>query len=129
MATRLAPILRLHGCGPIRRFEVAHLGRGEVVVKDDHIGVGGLDLLLELGKLALADVRGRDDRLATLEQAADDHGAGHRCQSVQLLQRVATDPGPLRQSYADQKRAFPMDREFIAGNIEWHVGLQISFLS
>src|SRR5439155_8666980 len=78
-------------------FQVAHLGRRQVVVEDDHVGVGGLDLLLQLGELALADVGGGDDLEPFLQQAADDGGAGGGGQAAQLVERVFADPGPVRQ--------------------------------
>ena len=48
----------------------------QVVVEDDDVGVGRLDQFGQLGDLALADVGGRVDLLAPLQQAADDDGAG-----------------------------------------------------
>ena len=55
-----------------RFFEVAHLRRRQVVVENDHVRVGGLDMFLQLFDLALADVGGGVDLLPFLAEAADE---------------------------------------------------------
>ena len=80
------------------------------------------DQFLQLVELALADVGGGIDLFAPLGQAADDDGAGGGGQAAQFLQRIVADPGPVRQGHADQEGPFQMDRQFIAGDVERHVG-------
>ena len=52
-----------------RLFQIADLGRRQIVVEDDHVGIVGLDLLLQLFELALADVGAGIDVLALLDNA------------------------------------------------------------
>ena len=55
------------------------------------------DLLLQFLELALADVGAGIDLVAALAQAADDDGAGRGGQAAQFVERVAADPGTIRQ--------------------------------
>src|SRR5262249_52763122 len=87
-------------------FQVANLAWRQVVVEDDDIDIGGLDLLLEFFQLALADVGGGVDAVTALRQAADDVGPGGGRQAAEFFQRVAADPGPLRQRDADEESTF-----------------------
>ena len=82
-------------------LEVAHLGGRQVVVEDDHVGVGGLDELLELLDLALADVGREIDVLALLEHAADHDQAGR------LGQAAESRPGGRRASRRVRGRITP----------------------
>ena len=63
----------------------------EIVVEDDHVGVGRRGQLLQLVDLALAEIGGHVGRLAALGQLADDARAGRVGQPCQFLQRVAMD--------------------------------------
>ena len=95
-------------------------GRRQVVVEDDHVGVGGRDLLLQFFELALADVAGGVDLQPPLAEAADDGGAGGGRQAAQLVERVVADPGAVRQVHADEEGFFEMDGQFVAVVIESH---------
>ena len=67
-------------------FQVAGLRGVQVVVKDDHIGLGGRDQLLQFSHLAVAQVGRTVGHGTALRQFADDHGAGRRRQAAQFGQ-------------------------------------------
>ena len=69
-------------------LQVPRLGRAEVVVEDDEVGLVGLDQLLELLDLARADVGGDVDLLPLLEHAADHDQPGRLGQAPDLVQGV-----------------------------------------
>ena len=85
-------------------LEVAHLGRGQVVVEDDHVGPGALRQLLQLLGLALADVVGGVDPGPRLHHALD-HGQGRRVgQPGELVEGLLHLPhGQARQGQAHEQ--------------------------
>ena len=92
----------------------------QLVVEDDHVGVGRLDCLFQFLKFALADVAGVVDLLPLLEHAADDPGAGGGGQALQFFEGVRADPGPVGQGDADEDGALGVDGEFVAVRVERH---------
>ena len=82
-------------------FQVACLAGTQVVVEDDHVGVGGRGQAGQLGDLALAQVGGGVGGLAALGQLADHPRAGGGGQAFQFFQRLAV-AGPAGQQHADQ---------------------------
>ena len=86
-------------------FQVADLAGRQVVVEDDHVGIGGLDLLEQFVHLALADVACRASICcALLGELADDDGPGGRGQAAQLFERIrrretAGRAGPRSQEW------------------------------
>ena len=81
------------------RLEVALLPRRQLVVDGHEVGVAGLDRLLELGQLALAEVAVGVGRGALLGHLAGHGDAGRAQQLAQLGQVVLVRPG------GDQQRA------------------------
>ena len=75
-------------------FEIALLGRGQIVVKNDHIGVRGGAQLLDLGQLAAADIRGRLHAVAQhLAHLAGHLQAGRVTQPGQFVQGLVESQG------------------------------------
>ena len=72
-------------------LEVPRLGRAQVVVEDDDVGLVRLDQLLELLDLARADVGGDVDLLPLLQHAADHDQAGRLGQAPDLVQGIVGD--------------------------------------
>ena len=72
---------------PDQLLEIPHLGGGEVVVEDDHVGVGLADPALELLELAAADEGGGPRRAAALEHRAAQARARGLGEPRQLLER------------------------------------------
>ena len=85
----------VHNLEPQDFFEIALLGRGQVVVKNHHSGVRGDAQLLDLGQLAAADIRGR---LHTVAQHLA-HLTGH------LQAGRMTQPGQFVQGLVESKGA------------------------
>jgi hypothetical protein len=56
-----------------------------------------------------ADVSAGDDRSTVLKEAADNDRAGSAGESAQLFQRIVAQPGPIRQSDADEESPFAVD--------------------
>ena len=107
----LAAVEHLHAD---RLFQVPHLGRGQVVVEDDHVGVGRLDQLGELVDLAGADVGGEVDVVALLGELADDLGAGGFGQAADFVARIVVDrPRPVGQGDRDEDRLLAADGELV----------------
>src|SRR5207244_302462 len=73
-------------------------------------------------KLAFADVGGGNDALPALGEAAGNDRPGRGRQAAQLFQGVAAEPGTAGQGDSDEKSPFPVDGQFVAGNVERHVG-------
>src|SRR5262245_55681913 len=105
-----------------RFFKIADLGGRQVVVENNHVGIGHLDLFLELRELAFADVGGGIDFLAPLRQTADDDGPGRRRQAAQLFERIGPKPRSLRQRHAHEQGSFQPNGKIIPGSIERHCG-------
>jgi hypothetical protein len=61
---------------PEELLEVAMLGRAQLVVEDDGVGIEAAAQRGDLLRLALADEGGRVGRIATLHDTTDDIGAG-----------------------------------------------------
>ncbi len=80
-----------------RRLEVALLARRELVVAGDQVGAGALDLGLQLGELAAAEVAVGVGRLAHLQHLAGGRDAGRAQQLLQLGELVIPLPGGLRR--------------------------------
>ncbi len=78
-------------------LEVALLGRGQLVVEDDGVGIDGLRQLVEFLGLAPSHEGGRIGVIATLDDAADDVGTGRAHQEGELvevgLDRFGRRPG------------------------------------
>ena len=89
-------------------LEVAVLGRGELVVEDDRIGVEAFAERGDLGGFAPSDERGWVGRVATLHDPPDDIGSGAVDQLGQLVELLG-DPlgGPTREDDADQDDPLP----------------------
>ena len=88
-------------------LEVARLGRAEVVVEDDDVGLVGLDQLLELLDLARADVGGDVDPLPLLEHLGHDDQAGRLGQAADLLQGIIGRILAVGQEDPDQDGLLP----------------------
>ena len=73
-------------------LEVAALGRGEFVVKDDRIDIRLAAMKGELIRLALADVSAGAGRGHFLDAVANDVAASGRGQLGELLQRTVCVP-------------------------------------
>ncbi len=89
-------------------LEVVLLGRAQLVVEHDGVAVDRLGQVAQLGDLALADVGGRLRARATLDDAADDVGAGRVDQQLQLVEAglgVLVERG--RQGHADEEDLLP----------------------
>ena len=87
-------------------LEVARLGRAQVVVEDDDVGLVGLDELLELVDLARADVGGDVDLLPLLQHLADHVQAGRLGQAADLVQRIVGRRVGAGQDDPDQNGTF-----------------------
>ena len=75
---------------PSSRLQIANLGRREIVVEDDHVGVRGPHHQLKLLELAFADDTSFDrGSRAFLRQPADHFGPGGFHEPGQLFQVVA----------------------------------------
>ena len=95
---QLRPVQHLH---PGRLLEVPGLGRRQIVVEDDHVGVGGRDHRHQLVELPFAEVTRGVGRLAALGQASRHADAGRYRQPLQLVQRRLVGM-PIGQQNADQ---------------------------
>jgi hypothetical protein len=85
-------------------FEVALLGRGEIVVDHDHVVRDVGAPLLDLFQLALADV-GAGERVGeSLRDRPDDLDVDGFGEAGQLFQRVGGRPGLTRPLDGDQER-------------------------
>ena len=69
-------------------LEVARLCRPQVIVKNDDVGLVGIDKQLELVDLARADVRRDINLMPLLQHLADHLQIGRLGQTAQLVQRI-----------------------------------------
>src|SRR5437773_1387241 len=73
-------------------LQVACLGRREVVIENDDIGLFGLDFRCKLGQFSFADVGSGDDFQAFLQKFAGNRGPGGGGEAAQLFQGVVAEP-------------------------------------
>ncbi len=89
-----------------RPLEVSRLGRPQVVVEDDDVGLVSLHQLLELLDLARADIRGDVDLLSFLQHGGDDLKAGRLCQPANLVQGVILGRVVIGEDNPDKNGTF-----------------------
>ena len=87
-------------------LQVPHLGRGQVLVADDRVGVRGGDQALDLLDLALGEQGGRVRGSPLLDELADDQRPGRVGQAGQLVEGGADVVEGPAAGKADQERAF-----------------------
>ena len=104
-------------------LQVALLGRRELVVEDDGVGVDGQRELVELLGLAPADVGGRIGMVPTLDDAADDVGPGRPHQQSQFveiaLDRLGRRPGEDHPDEDDALAKAALDQRHGSGTTEF----------
>ncbi len=91
-----------------RHLEIANLRRREIVVEDDHAGIGGPHHSLELLELTLAEISGYVGRVAALGESTHDLRPGGFGEAGQLLERLVV-VRPVRQKDADQNGRLALD--------------------
>ena len=87
-------------------FQVAALGRCQVVVENDQLGLMSLDQVDQFFDLATAQAGGRMRPGTDLDQLVDHLHAGRCCQAADLLQRLFAVASLVPVQNADQDAAF-----------------------
>ncbi len=88
-------------------LEITHLSRRQIVVEDDHVGVRPAGEILQLVRLAFANVESGIDAFAVLQNLADDGQRGRVGEAGEFVERFFGFPrGYTGQSDANEKGGF-----------------------